>query len=373
MHVTLIGILPPTKSLGPYCAELANSLSKKIKLDFINFKNLYPNFMYPGGIKDPNKKFIKPKEMKVYNTITYYNPFSWIKAGRMVKTNIVHIQFWSPITIPIYLTILPILRLRKKKLILTIHNVIPHESFFLEKFLTKLLFYFSNHFIVHSKENKKSLNSFFKIPLKKISVIPHGVFRIKKELVEKFEKEKGEKIILYFGIIRKYKGIDVLIKAFSIVNKKIKNCKLIIAGKSWINWSKNYRSLIEKYNLTNNITLFLDYIPNAKVASLFDAADVVVLPYTEFDAQSGVGSIAIDFNKPLIVSNVGGLPDFVKDSKAIFKSGDYRDLADKLIRVLTNKNLQKKLKKDAKILAEKYSWENVSNSIVKLYEDLNKQ
>jgi len=378
IKVTLIGTLPPLKGNSYYCEKLATTLSKRIQLDFFSFKSLYPNFIYPGGTKEKNNdSYIKSnKNISIKRIITYFNPFSWIKTSFLVKTKIVHAQWWSLPLAPIYIIIFSILKLRKKKIILTVHNVSFHESIIFDKFLTKMVFPFVDIFIAHSKENIKKLEKSFGIRRDKIIIVPMGVHSMYSDSIISKKKAKrflnlpiNKKILLFFGNIREYKGIDDLIKAFSVVNKKIKDSMLLIAGEPWIKWNK-YQNLIKKYKLENKIRIHLHYIPKSEVNFFFSASDLVVLPYKFFDAQSGIGNIALAFNKPIVVTNVGGLSELVRDKRAIAKPNNYKNLSEVIMRILEDKKLIKSLSEDSKKLSRIYSWDRIAKKTIKIYEML---
>ena len=142
---------------------------------------------------------------------------------------------------------------------------------------------------------------------------------------------------------------------------------LIIAGKPWDDWDK-YENIIKKNNLEDYVIRKLDFIPPSEVEYYFAASDVVVLPYKYFDSQSGVGALAIPFKKPLIVTDVGGLPDFVKDERAIARANDARGLAEKLIIILKDQDLTNKLSEDSVQLTNDYKWDKIAEKNIKIYE-----
>lgn len=375
MKVTLIGTLPSIKGLSPYCQELLKSLSKNIEVEFIGFKKLYPDFLYPGGtrVKDNNYKTPEIKNAEIRNILTYYNPFSWIWAGLTAKGDIIHAQWWSHVLVPIYFMILSICKVRGKRIVITVHNVLPHENSKMNNFLNKTVLIFGDKFIAHNEKSKENISNLYNISKDKISVIPHGILEIvsikdisKKETRKHLKIPQNKKIILYFGNIRDYKGLDVLLGSLKYIIKEIEDIILIIAGKPWTNWNK-YEEIIKDNDLENYIIKKLDFILPSEVEYYFSASDVVVLPYKYFNSQSGVGALALPFKKPLIVTDVGALPDFVKDERAIAKPNDAEDLARKIIQVLNDEKLLEKLEKDSEELVEKYNWDKISEKTIELY------
>ena len=379
--VTLIGTLPPIKGPSPYCLGLLNSLSKHIFVEFISFKKLYPDFLYPGGgSKVGDNKYVPftITNSTIRYILTYYNPLSWIWMGFTIKSKIVHAQWWSHVLAPVYFVVLAICKFRGKKIIITVHNVLPHaalpyENKRLNKFLNRVVLFLGDIFIVHSTRNIEELHDIFGIPKEKIIRIPHGTSKSFKDSIVTKEDAREElglpldgKIILFFGTIREYKGLDILLEAFSYVTKERGNVFLVIAGYPWRGWEK-YEELIKTNDLNKNIKLFLEFIPSGKVKYFYYASDLVVLPYREFMSQSGLGADALAFEKPLIVTDVGGLPELVKDKKFVVEQNNPRELAEKILVALGDDELLKKLSADSRNLAEEYSWDKVAEKTVGLY------
>ena len=376
IKVTMVGALPPLKWNSLYSLELSRSLARYIDLDFISFKKLYPALLYRGDAAEDKGMSISAKneKFKIKRIMTYYNPFSWFLAGISTKGDIAHIQWGIPILSPVFFIILLISKLRRKRIIATVHNVLPHEHSKTDKILTKLVFYLVDLFIVHSTRNIEELHDIFGIPKGKIVRIPIGTSKSFKDSIvtkegarEKLKLPLDGKIILFFGTIREYKGLDILLEAFFYVVKEVENIFLVIAGYPRVKWGK-YEELIEKNNLNKNIKLFLEFIPSDKVKYFYYASDLVVLPYREFMSQSAAGADALAFEKPLIVTDVGGLPELVKDRNFVVEQNNPRELAEKILVALGDDELLKKLSVDSRDLAEEYSWDKVAEMTVGLYK-----
>jgi len=379
MKITLIGTLPPIKALSPYCYYLANALSKKTNLEFINFKSIQPHFMYSGGPKE--KKSYSFNNFEKSDVLSWYNPFSWIKAGIKAKGDIVHIQHWQIYASLMYCFIIPIIKIRRKKIIISIHNITPHTTdfptVFLDKIFNKIIYRYANHFIVHNKRNKEKLLKLYKIDEKNISIIPHGsilpYIKIKNISKEKARNNlnipKDKKIILFFGYMWGYKGLDVLLKSLKTISKNNSNIVLLLAGQPLKDWKK-YEKLIKENKLDNLIIRDLKYIPDSETEYYFTSSDLVVLPYKKspFDTHGGVGALAISFKKPMIVTDVGGLPEYVKDQKVIVQPGNADELAKKIISVLKDKKLLEKLSKDSEDLSKELSWVKIVDKTIEVYK-----
>lgn len=386
---SMIGTLPPIKGMSDYCIELVGSLANYINIDFISFKKLYPEFLYPGGTKDMDKnfKFEKTDNVTIRTFITYYNPFTWAWAGWAAKSKLIHIQWWTTFLAPITFTHMLFAKLKKKKIVMTVHNVVGHESNWFDKLISKIIFMFPDHFILHSENSIIEFQKFAKKPNYKVSRIPHGIYdlynneettneksRERLNIILNLKKINREikpdtPLILTFGNIREYKGVDILIEAFAKVKQQLPDALLIIAGKNWVSWDSNQK-LIEKYNLKDSVLTFLEYVPMSDVKHYFTAADVVALPYKHFDSQSGPGNISLAFHKPLIVTNQGGLPDLVKNKEFVIETNDVDALAEKLMKILGDKKLQQELSNNAKELCEEFSWDSVAKKTVELYQSL---
>ncbi|MCF7859626.1 MAG: glycosyltransferase [Candidatus Cloacimonetes bacterium] len=373
--ISMVGTLPPNKGISDTCLEQVKYLSKKFKVVFIDFKQLYPEFLYPGGSKDTSQA-PKIENVKIINILTWYNPFSWISAAYKVKGRTLHMHWWTYYLFMPLFTILITNKLRGKKTVCNVHNVEGHESNILDKLLTMIFLKNVDQLIVHANDNKEKIHKNYKINKSKISVIPIGIpeFFVKDDVSKtegrkKLGIKKKKKVILNFGNIRDYKGIYILLEAFNLIKKKNKDAFLIIAGKPWVDWTK-YQNIIDKYNLKNDILLNLDYIAADDVKYYFRAADILVLPYKHFDAQSGPGRIALGFELPMVVSDVGGLPDLVMDKKCIAKPGDIDGFAISVNRIINNKRLYSKLLLDSKILKKKLGWDNIIEKNIKLYLSL---
>jgi len=364
-RISLLSTLPPVKGLSPYTLGLVNELSKNCEIGFYGFKAIYPEFLYPGKSKTEEKE-PKIKNVKIINNLAWYNPFSWIKTGFQIDTKTIHAQWWSWFLAPLYLITLGIAKRRGKKIILTIHNVKPHEKSFIKNWLNISVLKLADEFIVHSENNKKQFLGLTKTK-KKISVIPHGIIQMKKTkltnlfLRKKYGFKKNDRILLFFGNIRDYKGLDVLLD--SLRNIQNKSVRLIIAGNPWGSFER-YEKQIKENNLKQKCTLFLGFNSEQKLSELFKLSDLVIFPYKEFEASSGAGTVALFYEKPLVVTNVGGLPNLVNDKKVIAKPNDSEDLKQKILYALRN---LKKLKENSKTKAKEFSWKKIAKKTLGVY------
>jgi glycosyltransferase involved in cell wall biosynthesis len=368
--VSILGTLPPIRALSSYCFELTCSVANICRVEFISFSKIYPAFLYPGGVPDDDHTYpeITNPDISVRRRLAWYNPLSWLTEGLTATGDLLHAQWWSMPLFPIYLVICICFKIRKKPVVFTVHNVFSHERSWIYEKLSGLLFKTGDHFIVHSDLNKRQLMEFYKISKTRISVIPHGSldFHIRpqadrKALRHAFGYASEQKVVLIFGAIRPYKGIDTAIRAFAQIIQKSPNARLLIAGSVWGDWNP-YARLIRELYLEPFVTTHLDYIPSGDVHKYFEIADLCVFPYLHFDSQSGAGAVALSFHKPMIVSDVGGLPDLVKDRRFIVPPGDPSALADAIRLCLENPEILSEMAEDAKTISAKFAWPAIAEN-----------
>lgn len=376
--VAVLGTLPPLRALSSYCYEFTRAMAGHCSIEFISFKSIYPGFLYPGkNLKeDSTYPELNVPGLNVRRRLTWYNPFSWILEGIATRADLLHAQWWSLPLFPVYLTICILFKLRKKPIVFTVHNVLSHDRSGLYEKLSGFLFWFGDHFIVHSAMGKHQMQQHYEIPENKISVIPHGSldFHVKNqvdhaELKNKMGFRQSDRIILLFGAIRPYKGVDTAIRAMAKITAQILEARLLIAGKLWEDWAP-YEKLIRDLNLMDFVYPHLEYIPSGEVYKYFEVSDLALFPYRFFDSQSGAGATAISFRKPMIVSNVGGLPDLVGDPDAIIEAEDSDDLAEKVIRFFTDQAFRAQLTEKIIFSSRFLDWTHIGQKTKSIYSYL---
>lgn len=302
------------------------------------FSYQYPSFLFPGESQystDPPPEGI-PIEIKI-NSI---NPLNWIKVGneiKKIKPDIVVVRYWMPFMAPCLGTILRRIKKNKHtKIICIADNIFPHEKLPGEKLLTKYFIKPVDAFITMSEKVLSDLYQFTKN--KPAQFIPHplydnfGTIISKEEARKKLGINQNDKIILFFGFIRKYKGVDILLNAIKILNNesKIENLKLLIAGEFYDD-EKNYQALLNDPEIKDHLILHTHFISNTDVKFYLCSADCVIQPYRSA-TQSGVTPLAYHFEIPMIVTNVGGLPALVPDKKVgLVAEPNAESIANKII------------------------------------------
>jgi len=290
-----------------------------------SFSLQYPSFLFPGKTQYTDEP--APQDLKIFSVINSINPLNWIKVGNRIskeKPDIVVVRYWLPLMGPALGTILKkIKKNRHTKIVCIADNIIPHEHRPGDTAFTKYFLKQCDAFITMSEHVMNDLRKF--VPKDKPARLVHhplydnfGEIVSKIEAREKLKIKTDELIILFFGFIRKYKGLDILLNAMKILKEnpksEIRNLKLLVAGEFYED-EKTYLQQINRLGLNDDVILRTNFIPDSEVKYYLCAADAVIQPYRHA-TQSGVTPLAYHFEKPLIVTNVGGLPSMVPGEKA---------------------------------------------------------
>lgn len=284
-----------------------------------SFSLQYPGFLFPGKTQYTDEP--APQNLAIHSVINSVNPFNWIKIGNQLKKerpDTIIVRFWLPFMGPALGTILRKVQKNKHTRIICIaDNVIPHEKRPGDKAFTSYFLKSCDAFITMSEKVMSDLRLFEKI--KPAQLVSHplydnfGAIISKEEARRKLGIDSRESIILFFGFIRKYKGLDLLFEAMADERIKKSGIKLLIAGEFYED-AKQYQEQIDRLGIRSQLLLKTDFIPDSEVKYYLCAADAVIQPYRNA-TQSGVTPLAYHFEKPMVVTNVGGLPSLVPDRK----------------------------------------------------------
>lgn len=336
-----------------------------------NFSLQYPSFLFPGKTQYSSEP--APENLPIYDKVNSINPVNWLRIGKELRNmvpDLVIVKFWMPFMAPCFGTICRIIRKnRHTRIISIVDNLIPHEKRPGDNLLIGYWIRCVDGFIAmsHSVENdiRQSLSSAGRS--KPVHFSPHPLYDTfgdpvpKPEALKHLNLDPSFRYLLFFGFIRDYKGLDLLLKAFADDRFHDRPLKLIVAGEFYCD-PKPYLEIIEKNNLCDKVILSNDFIPDSMVGNYFCAADLVVQPYKSA-TQSGVTQIAYHFNKPMIVTNVGGLPEIVPDQKAGYVvRPESAEIAGAMLRFF-DENREEEFSRNAGTEKLKYSWENMVNSI----------
>ena len=372
--IVIIGSAYPLRGgLATYNERLARAFQQNGDEVIIEtFKLQYPKILFPGKTQyssDP-----KPEDLNIRVTINSINPLNWIKVGfklKKYKPDLVIIKFWIPFIAPCLGTIARIIRSNKhSKIISIIDNIIPHEKRLGDRMLANYFVKSVNGFITMSKSVLGDLDTFDKNKPK--LYCPHPLYDNFGEIIpkniakEKLHLDEKTNYILFFGFIRDYKGLDLLLEAMAEPNLNELPVKLLVAGEFYTD-SKPYFDIIKKNNLEDKIIMLNDFIPDSEVVNYFCAADIIVQPYKDA-TQSGVTQIAYHFNRPMIVTNVGGLTEIIPDGKVGYVVDCKPDKISEAIIKFYKQKKEQEFVKNVEIEKQKYSWDRMLESINFVFE-----
>lgn len=318
-------IIGPAFPLRGGIAQLNESLSQEftkhgIENAIFSFYLQYPSFLFPGTTQVEASDRKGPEGVKIYPTISSVNPLSWWKTVRQIKRyspDFVVVRFWLPFMGPCLGTICKWLKSGLQiPVIAVVDNVIPHEKRPFDRTFTKYFLRHCDAFVGMSSAVMQDLSEFDDRKPRKL--LYHPLYDHFGDKVDKAHARKhlsipaNAKVILFFGIIRKYKGLKLLLEALALLKEK-QDVKLVVAGEFYEDRAA-YTKLIEKLKLTQHVIVNAGFVDKYKVKFYFCAADLVAQPYLSA-TQSGVTQIAYHFETPMLVTNVGGLPEMVPDGK----------------------------------------------------------
>jgi len=375
--VVIIGPAWPLRGgLATFDQRLANQfLDEGNDCSIYSFSLQYPSFLFPGTTQyssDP-----PPADITIFSAINSVNPINWIKIGnrlKKLKPDLIVVRFWLPIMGPALGTILRRVRKnRHTKIVAITDNVIPHEKRPGDTAFTKYFLGSCDAYITMSEKVMTDLRTYEKN--KPALQVMHPLYDnfgapvLKEKARKTLGLDPDDRIILFFGFIRKYKGLDILLEAMKIIRQQNKNIKLLVAGEFYED-EKPYRELIEKYALHDVLILRTEFIADKDVKFYLCAADAVVQPYRNA-TQSGVTPLAYHFEKPMIVTNVGSLPSLVPDGKVgLVAEPEAGAIAAAVMRYfeLGENYFIPHLRSEK----EKYSWHQLTEAIIKLADDIQK-
>lgn len=376
MKIALIGTSHPYRGgLADYNNRLAAEFQNQgHEVKIYTFTVQYPSFLFPGKTQYTTSP--KPEGLDIERSINSISPFNWLNVGNKIKKekyDLVIIKFWLPFMGPCFGTILRRIKSNKHtKIITIIDNMIPHESRIGDKAFTKYFVKPLDAFVAMSKSVLDDINHFDKTKPRLLS--PHPLFDnygkklSKDEACKHLNLDPSTRYILFFGLIRKYKGLDLLLEAFSDEKFRNKNIKLIIAGEYYTD-KEEYMQLIEKYQLAKDIIQIDQFIENEDVKYYFSAADLIAQPY-KTATQSGVTQIAYHFNTPMIVTDVGGLKELCPDQVVGYVvKPNAQEIANALLRFFDH-NEKEKFELNIEKEKKKYEWGILVENILKLQKQI---
>lgn len=361
-----------------YSVHLANSLADRAQVEVVGYKSIFPLWLYPGHSKRLAGEVPVRKEIPVHEILKYYSVLSSFKAANLIRDKIrpdvVDIQWIAPQHGLVLIPLISLLRRRPEtKIFLTVHNVFPHEPWIFDRALSRWTFKLSDRLLVHAQAMKEDIIRSFREEGKKIAMIPHGICTnggIRYAQAEARERLgiKQKLVILFFGFVRPYKGLDDLLASFKALANKF-DVALVIAGEFFAGLTE-YRKELERNGIARRTYLFPGYIPYEEVPLFFSAADIVVQPYVRFSGQSGVTQTAYLHSLPVVATNVGGLSELVLHGKTglITKPRNPEELTVALEALLEDGDRRLEYGANGRrFLEDHLSWEKVTQRLLEIY------
>jgi len=370
MRICLIGPIHPLRGgIAHYNAQLGLELANRHEIVAISFSRQYPALLFPGRTQfDPNSK---SPGLVTESLLDSINPLSWFLAARRIaelSPDLTVVHWWNPFFAPCTGTTVRLARRRSRGTVVFIcHNVIPHEPFPATSALTRFALAPGDAWLVHSEADRRDLKSLsLHRPILTIPQPPGRGFGepVSKEIARSRLGLSGN-ILLFFGLIRRYKGLHHLLEALPLVLKTL-NCTLLVAGEFY-EGKDRCLSLIDALGLTSNVRVIDRFVPDDEVSLYFSAADLVVLPY-ESATQSAIIPIAHAFERPVVTTRVGGLPEAVRDGETglLVEPKNPTALAEAILRFYEER-LEPTFRRNIS-QQERFSWGNLANMLEALAE-----
>ena len=372
MKIIIVGTAYPYRGgLAAFNERLAREFVRQgNEVEIYTFTLQYPSFLFPGKTQLSDDE--APGDLKINRRINSVNPLNWVSVGREIKAknpDKIIFCYWMAFMAPCFGTIARFAKREKTKIISLVHNMIPHEPTILDKLFPRYFVKAMDGFVAMTASVVSDINQFDKKEKPKL-VSPHpvydhyGAITSRSEALDALDLDPAYKYILFFGFIRRYKGLDLLIEAFGDVRLRQFPVKLLIAGEFY-EPKEPFFELIKKHALDDLVVLHTDFIPEKEVAYYFNAADLVAQPYRSA-TQSGVSQIAYHFEKPMLVTNVGGLADIVPHGKVGYVvEPEVSKIADALVDFLEN-NRSVEYIENIREEKKKYDWKVMVETLNKI-------
>ena len=374
MKIAILGTAWPYRGgLAVYNERLAREFAAQgDEVTIYTFTLQYPSFLFPGKTQYSTEP--APKDLKIIRCLNSINPLNWLKTGRAIRKyspDILVIKFWLPFMAPCLGKVARIARRNgMTKVVSILDNLIPHEHRPGDRIFGRYFTRSVDGFVAMSDSVLEDLNQFDIYKPRVFCRHPlydnFGPKASRDEALKFLGLEPEKRYMLFFGLIRDYKGLDLLLKAYADSRFRKMNVRLIVAGEFY-SGSEKYYEMEKELGLEGLVVWKSDFVPDSEVRYCFGAADIIVQPYKSA-TQSGVTQIAYHFEKPMLVTNVGGLAEIVPDGKVGYVvEPDSAQIADALVDFFDN-NRQEQFTEG--ILSEKkqYAWSNMTRSVKKAAE-----
>lgn len=324
MRVIILGTAWPYRGGGiaTFNERMARQfMAEGHEVEILTFTLQYPNFLFPGKTQYSDEP--QPADLKITRVMSSVDPISWIRTGRLIRRkhpDLVVAKFWIPLMAPCLGTIARIARRGGIRVVSVLDNVIPHEPHFWDRWFIRYFVRSIDHFVAMSDSVRADCLRFLpKHTSKTVTLCPHPLYDNygtplpKAEARRQLGLDPDKTCLLFFGFIRDYKGLDLLMRAYADPRLRDRDLQVVVAGEFYNN-AEQYAALEKELGLQGRIVWHTDFIPDDQVRVYFSAADLIVQPY-KTATQSGVTQVAYHFDKPMLVTRVGGLAEIVPDGK----------------------------------------------------------
>ena len=363
MKIVILGTAYPYRGgLATFNERLARQFQAEgHDVEVVTFTLQYPSFLFPGKTQYSNE--VAPTDLRIKRWVNSCNPFNWVSVGRKIRKmqpDMLITCYWMAFFAPCYGIIERIVKGNgKTRCLALVHNMIPHEPSLLDKLFAPFYVKSTDGFVALSDSVVKDIDKLDKCRKPK-TFSPHPIYdhygerMSKAEACELLKLDADKDYMLFFGLVRAYKGLDLLLDAMGKRHDKLPNLRLLIAGEFY-EQEEGYREQIKNLGLTEKVIIRNEFIPDADLRLYFGAADLIVQPY-KTATQSGVTQVAFHFEKPMLVTNVGGLGEIVHDHKmgyAVHPNAE--SIAEAIIDYYEN-DRQEDYTQYLILEKEKYSW-----------------
>lgn len=366
MKIAILSPFYPYRGgIAQFSAQLYLELTREHQVKAFNFKRLYPNLLFPGKNQYVEKedKAVAINSIRTLDSINPISYFTTVNALKEFEPDLLIITYWMSFFVPGYAHIANRMK-NRCKVVSLLHNAIPHEARFFDKPLAQLFFSQCHGFITLSDNVKNDLH--YMQPQARCMVSPHPLYnhfgekKGRTEACRSLGLDSEKKTLLFFGLIRYYKGLDLLIEAMSQLDETY---QLVIAGECYGSFDK-YQEQIDVSNASGRIWVYNQYINDNEIASYFSAADALILPYRSA-TQSGVVSIAYQFNVPMISTPVGDFPTSIKiPGTGIISDNISAQALEKAINTLFASNNRETCLKNIEKEKASLSWETFATKVL---------
>lgn len=379
MRIAVVGPTYPFRGgIAHHTTLLAKHLRERHDVLLLSFARQYPRQLFPGrSDRDPSRSAVKDVDSR--RVLAPLRPWTWLRAARLLRAfrpDLVLIQWWVPFWAPSLGTLAALTRRgTSARVVFICHNVVPHDSrSVVDRELSRLALANGDSFVVHSEADERVLRTLLPRQTSRPGSVRRSVLPAF-EIAQAEDREEARaalgvapdaRMALFFGFVREYKGVEVLIDATPLVAGRVPKLHVLVAGECWTPREQLERRARE-LGAEQQLTFDDRYIPNEEVGRYFSAADIVVMPYLEA-TQSAVVTLAVAFGLPVVATDVGGLPEVVLDGKTglIVPPGDVPALAEAMARCLSDDELYAALREGVVSSAERFSWSRFTDLVVSM-------